>query len=102
MGRPVEPPTTAPGEDLEWRLRNLGRGATSFMTLEQGNPEHDVERAAFEAIAAADDERASIEDRLSAREDLLASMGRLDRALRHAEAMEAAHRRWSEPGWGRS
>lgn len=73
---------------LHWRHTNLLRGATSAMT--GGGA---VEESASEVIASADDPRLSMTARVEAREELLASMGRLDRALRHVAAMEAAQGR---------
>jgi hypothetical protein len=80
---------------LERRLTGLGRGATAYLTMDLGSTAYGSERAAWEAISAADDERLSIRHRVEAREDLLARMGRLDRVLRHVRSMELARERWA-------
>jgi hypothetical protein len=76
---------------LEARLRNLARGATSYFTLEEKHaPSYGIEKAAYEAIVAAEDPNASPAARVTAREDLLAGMGRQDRALSHVRSMGLA------------
>jgi hypothetical protein len=82
-------------KELRRRLTNLSRGATAHLAMDPpSGPAYETELAAAETIAAADDEHAALPDRVAAREDLLASMGRLDRALRHCRAMDAARERW--------
>jgi hypothetical protein len=76
-------------KELKRRLTNLHRGATAHLTMDPpAGPAYETELAAAETIVAADDEHAA------AREDLLASLGRLDRALRHCRAMDATRERW--------
>lgn len=78
---------------LQRRLTNLIRGATCCMSMENGSAAYGVERAAFDSIAAADDPRRSLANRVAAREELLGRMGRLDQALRHVAAMERSKAR---------
>jgi hypothetical protein len=71
-------------KELRRRLTNLNRGATAHLVMDPpSGPAYETELAAAETIVATDDEHAALPDRVAAREDLLASMGRLDPALRH-------------------
>lgn len=81
---------------LERRLRNLWLGSAPYMGMDKDTPNYATEKAVAETIAAADNRnrKASLSDRVELREDLLASMGRLDRALRHCRAMDATRERW--------
>lgn len=93
MGRPNEeykPPLgDLSDKELKRRLTNLNRGATAHLTMDPpSGPAYETEMAAAETIVAADDEHAALPDRVAAREDLLASMGRLDRARRFCRSMD--------------
>jgi hypothetical protein len=85
---------------LERRLRNLLRGATAWGLLDDDDPRASAESAAREAIADGDDERLDLPTRVAAREDLLAEMGRLDRAVRHVAHMERVREQWAS-AWGK-